>query len=517
MSKKITKNYMPEIPQYGFGGWLQENAGAIGSAVGGTLGSLVLPGFGTAIGTALGGALGSNTQNNYANNQQAELAKKTEAEQFKTMRSTFSTISPKSMYGIYAKGGSVEGEINPIINIEKGELAIKRPEENSRLGKIVKEFTGKNPLTGTDYEPHAKVKTKEAIGNYVPTEMVKDDLKADYIISKKYAKQYKDAAKRKDKYTLNSILRNIDAETELGKDERNAQMKKGGPIPKYDIGGSLYDAYNKPFTAPKIQLDPWTQNLLSLGQNPMFQAQPNNSFPDLKTSSAVPQVGTTFGSQAPVKASREIDGLTQNALLASVPGAINLARGLFEKPVKEKMVSPIFNPYEGQALSKFSGRVSSQPAINELNTQRGYAINSLKESSPNSSIYRSNLQNMFGNSSKAAGNIVNQTRQANLGLDAQEGQAVMGAGAARANALEQARATNLQLRQINNQSQAAKENLLYQGLGDIPKQQLQLNQNRQAQDMEAFKMMMLMDTFGTANDMYNQPKYAKFLRKYGFR
>lgn len=515
MQKKITKNYMPEIPQYGFGGWLQENAGAIGSVVGGTLGSILLPGVGTALGASLGGALGGNVQNNYTADQQATASKKAEAEQLKSMRSAFSTISPKSMYGIYAKGGSVEGEINPIINIEKGELAIQRPAENSRLGKIVKEFTGKNPLTGTDYEPHAKVKTKEAVGNYVPTEMVKDDLKADYIISKKYAKQYKDAAKRKDKYTLNSILRNIDAETEMGKDERNSQMKKGGPIPKYDIGGSLLNAYSNPFTPPKIQLDPWTQNLLSLGRNPMFQASPNNGLPELKTSSVVPQVGTTFGSKAPVKAPREIDGITQNALLASVPGAINLARGLFEKPVKEKMVSPIFNPYEQQALSKFSGRISSQPAINELNTQRGYAINSLKEASPNSSVYRSNLQNIFGNSSKAAGSLINQTRQANLGLDAQEGQALMGAGAARANSLEQARATNLQLRQLNNQSQAAKENLLYQGLGDIPKQQLQLNQNRQAQDMEAFKMMMLMDTFGTAQDMYNQPKYAKYRKLLG--
>jgi hypothetical protein len=506
------------------GGWAKQNAGAIGTGLGvglGALGSVLLPGVGTvagaslgaSIGSALGGAAGGMVQSNYQNSQNNAEQDRIKAEEMKALRTTMSGLSPKSMYGIYAKGGGISGEENPIINIEQGELAIKRPEPNSRLGKIVQEFTGKNQFTGTDFKPHASKQSNEPIGNYVPTELVKDELKADYIISKKYAQQYKDATKRKDKYTLNSILRNIDAESEMGKDPRNTQMKKGGAIPQYDLGG-VFNPYTQPFTAPKTQLDPWTQQLISSGVSnmptiPQFAQQPQAQLKgNFTPNTAYP------GGNSPV-ADPGMSPLTQNALLASVPGAINLARGLFEKPVKQQMVSPTFNPYEKQALSKLSGRVSSQPAISELNNQRNAYMQSLKGGTSNQSVYRSNLQNLFGNTGKTAGNIINQTRQTNLGLDAQEGQAMMNAGNQRVNAIDQARATNLQLNQMNQQSQAAKDNLLYSGLADMPKQQLQLNQNRQAQQMEAFKMMMMMDTFGTAKDMYNQPKYAKFKQLFG--
>ena len=564
MAKKITKNYMPEIPQYSFGGWVGENAGAIGTGLGvglGALGSVLLPGVGTiagaslgaSIGSALGGAAGGIAQSNYQAGQTKIEQDRLKNEEMKAMRPVLSGLSPKSMYGIYAKGGGIGGEDNAIINIEKGELAIKRPEPNSRLGKIVQEFTGKNPFTGTDFLPHASKKTKEPIGNYVPTEMVKDELKADYIISKKYAQQYKDATKRKDKYTLNSILRNIDAESEMGKDPRNTQMKKGGAIPQYDLGGGLGSFQN-----PKFQIDPFTQQMLSNGVSNMqhlntlqINSLPTSFNPQLKSSSAVPTTAGAYpndgslghlpmtpmptfhqpelqlkgnftpnvaypGGNRPI-ADPGMSSLTKNAMLSSVPGVINLARGLFEKPVKQQMVSPLFNPYEGQALSKLSGRVSSQPAISELNNQRNSYMQGLRGSTSNQSVYRSNLQNLFGNSGKTAGNIVNQTRQTNLGLDAQHSQAMMNAGAQRVNAMDQARGTNLQLSQMNQQAQAAKDNMLYQGLSDIPKQQLQLNQNRDAQEMEAFKMMMLMDTFGTAQDMYNQPKYAKFRQKFGIK
>lgn len=554
-----------KIPQYNLGGWMKENAGAIGSTLGiglGALGSVLLPGVGTvagmglgaSIGSALGGSVGGIVQSDYQANQNTAEQKRLQTEQMKAIQPIMANVSAKSMYGIYAKGGDIDGEVNPIINIEKGELAVQRPEPNSRVGKIVQEFTGKNPLTGSEYKPHAKRRSSEPVSNYVPTEMVKDELKADYIISKKYAKQYKDAAKRKDKFTINSILRNIDAESEMGKDPRNTQMKKGGAIPQYDLGGGLGSFQN-----PKFQIDPFTQQMLSSGVsnmqyvNPLqINSLPTSFNPQLKSSSIVPPTTGVYpndgslghlpmtpmptfkqpefqlkgnitpnktypGGNSPIAdpANPGMNPLTQNALLASVPGAINLARGLFEKPVKQQMVSPTFNPYEKQALSKLSGRVSSQPAISELNNQRNAYMQSLKGGTSNQSVYRSNLQNLFGNTGKTAGNIINQTRQTNLGLDVQEGQAMMNAGNQRVNAIDQARATNLQLNQMNQQSQAAKDNLLYSGLADMPKQQLQLNQNRQAQQMEAFKMMMMMDTFGTAKDMYNQPKYAKFKQLFG--
>lgn len=533
MAKKITKNYMPEIPQYNFGGWLGQNAGAIGSTTGMVLGGLVgsvVPGAGTALGASiggsLGGALGGVASSNYQAGQTKIEQDRLKNEEMKAMRPVLSGLSPKSMYGIYAKGGGIGGEDNAIINIEKGELAIKRPEPNSRLGKIVQEFTGKNPFTGTDFLPHASKQTKEPIGNYVPTEMVKDELKADYIISKKYAQQYKDATKRKDKYTLNSILRNIDAESEMGKDPRNTQMKKGDAIPQY-AGGGGFDLRDPRmgFQNTILENSPFMFNQNQPIQSPFGKYEIPKVMPTIPQFAQQPQAQLKGaftpnvpypGGNAPI-ADPGMSSLTKNAMLSSVPGAINLARGLFEKPVKQQMVSPLFNPYEGQALSKLSGRVSSQPAISELNNQRNSYMQGLRGGTSNQSIYRSNLQNLFGNSGKTAGNIVNQTRQTNLGLDAQQSQAMMNAGAQRVNAMDQARGTNLQLSQMNQQAQAAKDNMLYQGLSDIPKQQLQLNQNRDAQRMEAFKMMMLMDTFGTAQDMYNQPKYASYFNQLGIK
>lgn len=512
MAKKITKNYISDIPQYDLGGWMKEHAGAIGSGLGvglGALGSVLLPGVGTiagaslgaSIGSALGGSVGGIVQSDYQANQNTAEQKRLQTEQMKAMQPIMANVSAKSMYGIYAKGGDIDGEVNPIINIEKGELAVQRPEPNSRVGKIVQEFTGKNPLTGSEYKPHAKRKSSEPVSNYVPTEMVKDELKADYIISKKYAKQYKDAAKRKDKFTINSILRNIDAESEMGKDTRNIQMRKGGAIPSYGQGG-LFNNLNPNQYAGLLPNSPLTGNKFNLMSDiaPVIPSVQNTVIPELPTSTGLGEQDNTLRNQY---------------LLASIPGAINMARGMFEKTAKQEMVNPVFNPYESQALGKLSGRVSSKPALDELNNQRNSVIGAMKQNTPTGSVLRSNLQGLFGNTGKAAGNIINQTRQANLGLDAQQSQGMMNAGAQRVNAIDQARGTNLQLNQMNLQSQAAKDNMLYAGISDIPKQRLQLMQNQDAQDMEAFKMMMLMDTFGTSKDLYNQPKYAKFRKRLG--
>lgn len=55
-------------PQYGFGSWLKENAGTIGSVVGAGLGTLIAPGIGTQIGATLGGSIGGSVQQNNATN-----------------------------------------------------------------------------------------------------------------------------------------------------------------------------------------------------------------------------------------------------------------------------------------------------------------------------------------------------------------------------------------------------------------------------------------------------------------
>ena len=79
--KKTTNQQMnPYLyyPQYGFGSWLKENAGTIGSVVGAGLGTLIAPGIGTQIGATLGGSIGGSVQQNNATNiaqteQQSQL------------------------------------------------------------------------------------------------------------------------------------------------------------------------------------------------------------------------------------------------------------------------------------------------------------------------------------------------------------------------------------------------------------------------------------------------------------
>lgn len=67
-----------QLPQYGLGSWLKENAGTIGTVLGAGIGSIV-PGVGTAIGATIGGSIGGGVQ-------QSNDAKKLEAAQQEQLR-----------------------------------------------------------------------------------------------------------------------------------------------------------------------------------------------------------------------------------------------------------------------------------------------------------------------------------------------------------------------------------------------------------------------------------------------
>ena len=62
------------FPQYGFGSWLKENAGAIGAVTGGAIGTVIAPGIGTSIGASIGGSVGGSVQKaDEAKEQQAQM------------------------------------------------------------------------------------------------------------------------------------------------------------------------------------------------------------------------------------------------------------------------------------------------------------------------------------------------------------------------------------------------------------------------------------------------------------
>lgn len=73
MNKKIVYQY----PQYGFGSWLKENAGMVGTIAGGGLGMLIgNPMLGASIGGSIGGAVQQKNTMEVANQEQADLLAK---------------------------------------------------------------------------------------------------------------------------------------------------------------------------------------------------------------------------------------------------------------------------------------------------------------------------------------------------------------------------------------------------------------------------------------------------------
>lgn len=73
MNKKIVYQY----PQYGFGSWLKENAGGVGTIVGSGLGMLIgNPMLGASIGGSIGGAVQQKNAMEVANQEQADLLAK---------------------------------------------------------------------------------------------------------------------------------------------------------------------------------------------------------------------------------------------------------------------------------------------------------------------------------------------------------------------------------------------------------------------------------------------------------
>lgn len=70
------QDYLSNPDQYGFGSWLKDNAGTVGSVVGAGLGTLIAPGVGTAIGAQLGSTIGGSVQQNDQQKDQDDLLQK---------------------------------------------------------------------------------------------------------------------------------------------------------------------------------------------------------------------------------------------------------------------------------------------------------------------------------------------------------------------------------------------------------------------------------------------------------
>ena len=103
-----------QLPQYGLGSWLRENASTIGTIAGGAIGSLI-PG-GTMIGASIGGAIGGGIQQSDANkdadalvaqqNKDAQAAQQAQARQ--AYAAQFNSMNPQVQYSNqFACGGKM--------------------------------------------------------------------------------------------------------------------------------------------------------------------------------------------------------------------------------------------------------------------------------------------------------------------------------------------------------------------------------------------------------------------------
>lgn len=120
--------------KYGFGSWLKENAGAVGTIAGAGLGTLIAPGIGTQIGASIGGQLGGAVQQSGGQQQQIQ-----QQQQEAIKQQLISNLPAQSNYvPTFAMGGDLP-ITDRIANIDNGQT-----HEQSAIGGVP---MGQNALT----------------------------------------------------------------------------------------------------------------------------------------------------------------------------------------------------------------------------------------------------------------------------------------------------------------------------------------------------------------------------------
>lgn len=115
-----------------------------------------------------------------------------------------------------------------MIDIEKGELRI-----DPRSGKILQQYTGINPTTGTKFQRHNIDPDAEPASNFVPADP------GQFIVTVKDAKNFKNADINNDTITKGTIMRNIIN----NKDKKHEGNYRTGSyvipeLPRFDDGGN---------------------------------------------------------------------------------------------------------------------------------------------------------------------------------------------------------------------------------------------------------------------------------------
>ncbi len=330
------------------------------------------------------------------------------------------------------------------INIQKGELLI-----NPQDGKILQEYNGINPLTGGLFEPHAKTQSKESPNNFT---LADPGL---FVITKKTAKQYKDAIDNNDKLSQQTVLMNI----------RNAKIQKeGGLKPKnYAYGDTIRqdDITSTGYALPNLN------SSLPIGQV-------NANDPYLNNRRAMNTISPKNYSNEDSNPYNDI----ANTIGKYAPSMLNIGQGLFGKVNTQPLGTDITNPYLNNIIGNMPRDIKGDSMINEAYNTANLANKDIANNTNNSAVYRANRQQIASNTQRNISGIRENIANQNSGIQAQRAGIYSQLGQQAIQQKENLRNYNYGVTQNNNQAQAAKQNMLNTGISQL--QQVQMNDKTNA-------------------------------------
>lgn len=374
------------------------------------------------------------------------------------------------------------------INIQKGELLI-----HPDTGKILQEYQGINPLTGGLYESHAKGKQEESENNFT---LADPGL---FVITKKTAKQYKDAVDNNDKISQKTVLMNI----------RNAKIQKQGGLPgivnpgqtNYEDGDYIDPTYPNPITG--------------LIQNTYNSNQPMNMRPNL-------QVDTTFR-QNSVARPDELQSrvTTPNTTFSDVlgglnkygPSLVNLAEGTFGKAETQPYAHAAVNPYRSQVEANMPKDIDMSPIINDIRSTQNLEDKNLENNTSNSAVNRANRQQIASNTNKNLISARLQGQQVNNQTTGQRAYMYNALGYQDIQDQQQRRQYDLGVDDINARRVAAKQNLFNAGLSQFQQVGMNDKQNQQKAGMDKYTLGLMQQIFPNLKyyDDFDADKVNKML------
>lgn len=362
------------------------------------------------------------------------------------------------------------------INIQKGELLI-----HPDTGKILQEYNGVNPLTGGMFEPHAKDQSKESPNNFT---LADPGL---FVITKKTAKQYKDAIDNNDKISQKTVLMNI----------RNAKIaKEGGLQPQ---GGMPDDSQVEQGNyADGDQVLPDGTVLKGSDINTMngITGNSSNSITSPNNIGAQPWLSPQEPKQSGW--SKAADALTNYG-----PAAFNIAQGLFGNTQHQAYATPVTNPYASNVIANMPKNVNMQSTINDINSNQELANKSIQGQTSSAAIYRANREGIVSNTNRSLEDARMKSAEINNQAAGQRAYMYNALGYQNQQEQDQQRNFNLGVDEINAKRTAAKQNLLNAGLEQLQQTAQNDKLNKQKAGMDKYSMDLLSQTFPNTR-YYNQ-------------